>query len=298
MTGAITLSADGTGSQVVRASQLTSALSSYLPVAGGLMSGAITLPNSDVSGNNAIRYTQVANMISAIPAPTGFLPLTGGTLTGALVLPNSNASGNEAVRFTQLATYAPLASPSLTGTPLTVTPGTRVTTTQIVNGAFCNTYYLALSGGTLTAALTLPTADASGNQAVRFAQVQSMIAAAIPTPADDLQLSFFFSGKPAANTPVVINMATAVTIPANYANSRYANLVNPTAARTFAVQSRVGTGTWTARGNISISTAGAATWPTQTTFNLAAGDQLRINAPSTADANMADISITIRVNRT
>lgn len=42
---------------------------------------------------------------------------------------------------------APLASPALTGTPTTPTPGSNINTIQIVNGAWVNTYYAPISGG-------------------------------------------------------------------------------------------------------------------------------------------------------
>lgn len=61
--------------------------------------------------------------------------------------------------------YAPLASPSLTGTPLTPTPASDINTTQIVNGAWANTYYAKIINkqNSLTAdgtGVKYPTVDA------------------------------------------------------------------------------------------------------------------------------------------
>ncbi len=44
-----------------------------------------------------------------------------------------------------LALKAPLASPALTGTPTTPTPGSNINTTQIVNGAWVNSYFAPIS---------------------------------------------------------------------------------------------------------------------------------------------------------
>lgn len=63
MSGAITLGADGSGSQAIRYSQLSSALGAYLPLAGGTMTGGITLP-TDGSGAQAVRYSQMNTAIS------------------------------------------------------------------------------------------------------------------------------------------------------------------------------------------------------------------------------------------
>lgn len=123
-----------------------------LPLAGGILTGALTLAGPGASGNNAVTVTQLNSAISG--AGAGFLPIAGGTMTGALVL-NGNATANlNAVPLQQLNatlnTYAPLQNPAFSGVPTVpnVTPPTS-NTTQIANTAFVQSAlggYQALAG--------------------------------------------------------------------------------------------------------------------------------------------------------
>lgn len=129
-----------------------------LPLAGGILTGALTLAGPGASGNNAVTVAQMNSAISG--AGAGFLPIAGGTMTGALVL-NGNAAANlNAVPLQQLNatlnTYAPLQNPAFSGVPTVpnVTPPTS-NTTQIANTAFVQSAlvnYLPLAGGAVTGA--------------------------------------------------------------------------------------------------------------------------------------------------
>jgi hypothetical protein len=83
--GAVTLT---TADITAAGGALQASLATYLPLAGGTLTGALTLPATAASGNQAIRYTQVANLLA------GYLPLAGGTLTGLLqIVTTNNSSG-------------------------------------------------------------------------------------------------------------------------------------------------------------------------------------------------------------
>jgi hypothetical protein len=64
-----------------------------VPLSGNVtMTGPLTLPNTNATGNQAVRFTQLDT----------YLAKSGGTMTGQIVLPAQNASGNQAVRFAQM----------------------------------------------------------------------------------------------------------------------------------------------------------------------------------------------------
>lgn len=133
-----------------------------LPLAGGILTGALTLSGPGASGNNAVTVAQMNSAISG--AGAGFLPIAGGTMTGALVL-NGNATANlNAVPLQQLNatlnTYAPLQNPAFSGVPTVPTASPASTsTTQIASTAFVHSVtasYMPLSGGTFTGSVVLP----------------------------------------------------------------------------------------------------------------------------------------------
>ena len=89
---------------------------------------------------------------------TGVTTLSGGgTSTTPLTADNSTAIATTA--FVKAQNYAPLASPSLTGTPLAPTAATDTNTTQIATTAFVVAQIaddaLLKSGGTMTGAIVL-----------------------------------------------------------------------------------------------------------------------------------------------
>lgn len=136
-----------------------------LPLAGGILTGALTLSGPGASGNNAVTVAQMNSAISG--AGAGFLPIAGGTMTGPLVLSGNAAANLNAVPLQQLNatlnTYAPLQSPVFTGTPnlptgtVGVTQAAATSNTTLSTTAFVHSVtgsYLPLAGGTLTGTLT------------------------------------------------------------------------------------------------------------------------------------------------
>jgi len=138
---------------------LTASWAPVLPLAGGILTGALTLAGNATANLNPVPLQQMTSAISAAVAP--YVPLAGATMTGLLVL-SGNASANlNPVPLQQLnamlATYAPIQNPTFTGT-VTIPSGANIAG------------YLALSGGTMTGALTL----AAGSSANRIFSIQGV----------------------------------------------------------------------------------------------------------------------------
>lgn len=109
-------------------------------------------------------------------------------------------------------------------------------------------------------------------------------------PALRYDLSTFFPGVP-ANSQLVLRWQAprAITIPSGATNSQASAGTAATGSTTFTIKqngSSVGTIVWSASG-----TTGAFT--VSSTINIAAGDVITITGPATADATLADISITL-----
>jgi hypothetical protein len=107
------------------------------------------------TGNAAIGGTLTVTGSTALAAATATTPATA-----------DNSTKIATTAFVNAQNYAPLASPTLTGTPAAPTAATGTNTTQIATTAFVNAEIandaLLKTGGTLTGAITLsgdPTAD-------------------------------------------------------------------------------------------------------------------------------------------
>ena len=116
-----------------------------LPLAGGILTGALTLSGNATQNLNAVPLQQVNSLITA--GTTGFLPLAGGQMTGLMQL-----SGNASVNLnpvplqqlnTMLGSYAPLQSPTFTGT-VTIPAG------AVIAG------YAPIASPTFTGTVTVP----------------------------------------------------------------------------------------------------------------------------------------------
>jgi hypothetical protein len=158
---------------------LTASWAPVLPLAGGILTGALTLSGNAAAALNPVPLQQMTSSISAATAP--LLPLAGGTMTGLMTLSgNASVSLNPVplqqlnamlasyATLTALASYAPLASPTFTGTPAVPTAAAATSTTQAASTAFVHAVatsavagYLPLTGGTMTGSITF-----SGNDGV------------------------------------------------------------------------------------------------------------------------------------
>jgi hypothetical protein len=91
-----------------------------LPLTGGTLSGALTVPGLTVNGNSTV---------------TGTLGVTG-ILTAPTAAVNTNTTQVATTAFVIGQGYAPLASPTFTGTPAAPTPATADNTTKLATTAF------------------------------------------------------------------------------------------------------------------------------------------------------------------
>lgn len=88
-----------------------------LPLAGGILTGALTLAGPGASGNNAVTVTQLNSAVTA--ATAGLLPIAGGTMTGPIVLAGNATTNLNPVPLQQLnamiGSYLPLSGGAVSG---------------------------------------------------------------------------------------------------------------------------------------------------------------------------------------
>lgn len=143
---------------------LTHAWAAVLPLAGGVLSGALTLSGNATANLQPVTLQQQTASIAT--AVSGYVPLAGGvTMTGLLTL-SGNAGGNlNPVPLQQLnamlGTYAALANPVFTGDPRAPTPATADNDTSIATTAYVKAQgyavgnFLPLAGGTISGPLSV-----------------------------------------------------------------------------------------------------------------------------------------------
>jgi hypothetical protein len=146
----------------------------YLPLAGGTVSGATTfsaLPlctasyGGSPSGNALTTITYVNSLITG----AGYAPIASPTFTGTVTIPSGAAISGYLTTASAASTYAPLANPTFTGTPAAPTPGSVINTTQIPTTAYLVSYYVSKSGGSQIAAsgsVLIPDLQSSGTATV------------------------------------------------------------------------------------------------------------------------------------
>ena len=104
-------------------------------------------------------------------------------------------------------------------------------------------------------------------------------------------IAFFFTTTPTSSEVLLLyTAAESITLADDFAGSVGDVGTNPTASFVLDVQKN-----GASVGSITISTGGAFTFATTgTTVSLAAGDQLKVVAPASADATVANVSITLK----
>lgn len=110
-------------------------------------------------------------------------------------------------------------------------------------------------------------------------------------PAGPVSISAFFSGKPLANSFLVVSVPIASVIAANLAGSTGFANTPPAAAATFTITDGA-----TTLGTVSISTAGAFTF-SGAGGTIAAGDAIKFTAQGTADTALSDVAISLLATR-
>jgi hypothetical protein len=121
---------------------------------------------------------------------------------------------------------------------------------------------------------------------------------AVTTSLQKLPLAFAYSGKPLAGQISLYSLIddVPISIPAAFAGTRGYVTTNPTATATFTL-AYIRSGTATTIGTVAISTAGALTLTAASTYTSVAADTLRLTAPATQDATLADLCITFEAAR-
>ena len=161
-------------------------------------------------------------------------------------------------------------------------------------GGYCIGYYQAVAfynfGLSSAQVAANYAAVSSGSSAPSYALDVATSLRSVPLP-------FSFSGKPAAGQMVHVPLINDVplTLPANFTGAAVYVGTNPTSAESF-VLSKVNAGTVTSIGTVSVGTTGSITL-SSTAYASASGDVLRLTAPATQDATMADIGITFEAKR-
>jgi hypothetical protein len=266
MTGAIVQPlAPTSGNDVTNKSYVDS----FLPLTGGAMTGAITQPLAPTSGNDLVNKTYADNIV------TGFLPLAGGSMTGAINQPLAPTSGNDLVNKSYVDSFLPLTGGTMTGAinqPLAPTSGN-----DLVNKTYADnivTGFLPLTGGAMTGAIVQPLAPTSGNDLVNKTYTDDTYQAKKPsiTPG---QIAMFGSGADVGQTvdsgfTIDTNLANPSSNTTLWPSNRIIGIVQFGAAMYKATASITlpisGSAKAFSTGNSDI---GPAVWPTSgTTFSI------------------------------
>lgn len=156
----------------------------------------------------------------------------------------------------------------------------------------------SVSGSPVTSAGTLAITDNNQSANTVFAGPTSGSAAApgfralvqsdLPSQPYDIPCAFIGT-PPSSQVMLLVTFARAVTFSANFSGSVGSAGTNPTATASFTVAKN-----GTSVGGVSISTSGVAAFTTTggSALTFAAGDVLKVTAPSSADATLANVAIT------
>lgn len=160
-TGTVTIPA---GASISGYLTTATAGSTYLPLAGGALTGDLTLNGqgdlrfADLDSSNWVALQAPAsittNFTLTLPSADGtngqalttsgtgtlswstFAPLASPTFTGTVTIPAGASISGYLTTTTAASTYAPLASPTLTGTPAAPTAAVDTNTTQLATTAY------------------------------------------------------------------------------------------------------------------------------------------------------------------
>jgi hypothetical protein len=180
------------------------------------MSGDVTMSASavtslaTVNGNVGTFQGLTVNGKGQVTAAVNqnYAPLASPTFTGTPAAPTAATADNSTAlattAFVKAQAYAPLASPTFTGTPAAPTAIAGTSTTQIATTAFVASSFAPLASPALTGVPIAPTAAAATNttQLATTAYVKSQNYAPLASPP--------FTGVPTAPTPATADNSTTL----------------------------------------------------------------------------------------
>jgi hypothetical protein len=221
------------------------------------------------------------------------LPLAGGTLTGPLTLAATPTASLQAATKAYVdnavATGGVGASNSMPLMDGVATAGVFTTYSRGDHIHPSDTSLLALAGGTMTGTLTLAANPVNALDAVtkQYSDLNK-----------NVPIAFSYSGKPVAGAKILVPIAVASTIPANFVGSLGLADTAPTASAVFTIYVSHAGGAFTSVGTITFAPGGGGTISTGPAITLAVGDAILIAAPQPSDTTLSDIGITIMTVRT
>jgi hypothetical protein len=228
--------------------------------------GSITLAGDVTGAVGTNTVTKLRNRTVAATAPSNGYVLTW----------NNGATQWEpaAPAATDLSAYAPLASPTFTGTPAAPTASAATSTTQLATTAFVTTadaLKANLASPTFTGTVTAANLTVSGTLTATFAH----------------DLAAFHPGVPTASAVLLRHVAVrAWSLPTNAVGSALSAGTAATGSTTITLaKNGVGIGT------AVVSAAGTTAAFTVTSTSFAALDVFTATAPASADATLANVAI-------
>jgi len=194
-----------------------------------------TIVNADINASAAIDWTKLAVSSTVSSTELGYVD----GVTSAI----QTQIDSKLATATASSTYAPLASPALTGTPTAPTATAGTNTTQVATTAFVGT---AVSNLVASAPSTLDTlnelATALGNDAAFSTTVTNSIATKLPLAGGTM------SGAIAMGTNKITGLGTP-TVSTDAATKAYADTMLPLAGGTMSGAIAMGTNKITGVGN-------------------------------------------------
>jgi len=262
---------------------LTINLSNYLPVSGGTLDANSTIDASTTTEASTFSGSGLDAALSANPSENSTFRYSGlqvqnfsGTMSvtpTGLTFPNSST---QTIAFPGFTGYAPLASPTFTGTPLSTTAAVDTNTTQIATTA----YVVAQAA----AATPLVDGTAAVGTSLRYARADHVH----PTDTSRAALaSPTFTGTPLSTTAAVDTNTTQIATTAYVVGQGYAKLASPT----FTGTPTLPTGTIGVTQSPGNNTTALATTAFVTAAVPAFGAQADINEPlsSTKAASIENV---------